>query len=83
MVDHRLREAPSDASKQFHDAMTGMLDANGLSPDRFAPLVFDAIDRGDYYIIPQPEALDDGFAARNAAITARQAPKFYLTGDDA
>lgn len=78
-----FRETPNEASKGFHDAMTGLLDANGLTPDEFAPLVLDAVDRGDYYIIPQPEALDDGFAARNAAITARQAPKFYLTGDDA
>lgn len=78
-----FREAPTEASKGFHDVMTGMLDANGLTPDAFAPLVFDAIDRDDYYIIPQPEALDDGFAARNAAITAREAPRFYLTGDQA
>lgn len=77
-----FREAPTAASKGFHDAMTGMLDVNGMTPDAFAALVLDAVARGDYYIIPQPEALDEGFAARNAAITARQAPKFYLTGDD-
>lgn len=78
-----FREAPTEASRGFHEVMTEMLDADGLTPDAFAPLVFDAIDRGDYYIIPQPEALDDGFAARSAAITAREAPKFYLTGDQA
>lgn len=77
-----FREAPTEASKGFHDAMTGMLDTNGLTPDEFARLVLDAVDRGEYYIIPQPEALDEGFAVRNAAITARRAPKFYLTGDD-
>lgn len=78
-----FREAPPQASKGFHDAMTGMLDENGLTPDEFAPLVFDAVARGDYWIIPQPEALDQGFAARNAAITARQPPQFYLAGDEA
>lgn len=78
-----FREAPSQASRQFHETMVGMLDQNGLTPDEFAPLVFDAIARGDYWIIPQPEALDEGFAARNALIMARKAPQFYLTGDDA
>jgi NADP-dependent 3-hydroxy acid dehydrogenase YdfG len=77
-----FREAPSAASKGFHDAMVGMLEENGLTPDEFAPLVLDAVARGDYWIIPQPEALDDGFAARNARITTRQPPQFYLTGDD-
>jgi hypothetical protein len=77
-----FREAPSAASKGFHDAMVGMLEENGLTPDQFAPLVLDAVARGEYWIIPQPEALDDGFAARNARITSRQPPQFYLTGDD-
>ena len=77
-----FRETPSAASKGFHDAMVEMLQDNGLTPDEFAPLVLDAVARGDYWIIPQPEALDDGFAARNACITSRQPPQFYLTGDD-
>ncbi|MEY3657403.1 MAG: hypothetical protein RL425_164, partial [Pseudomonadota bacterium] len=77
-----FRETPSAASKGFHDAMVEMLEDNGLTPDEFAPLVLDAVARGDYWIIPQPEALDDGFAARNARITSRQPPQFYLTGDE-
>lgn len=72
-----FREVPPAAAHQFHDLMTNMLDQNGLDPDYFAALVFDAIARGDYWIIPQPDAFDDGFAARNDIITTRSPPMFY------
>jgi NADP-dependent 3-hydroxy acid dehydrogenase YdfG len=72
-----FRETPPDAALQFHDLMTSMLDQNGLDPDIFATRVFDAIERGEYWIIPQPEAFDDGFAARNNSIVSRSAPQFY------
>ena len=77
-----FREQPDASSRDFHSAMTAMLDANGMTPDAFAPLVFDAIERGDYWIIPQPDALDEAFAARNATITARKPPSFYQTGEE-
>lgn len=77
-----FREQPDAASRDFHSAMTSMLDANGMTADAFAPLVFDAIDRGDYWIIPQPDALDEAFTARNATITARKPPSFYQTGEE-
>lgn len=72
-----FREPPPGSAHQFHDVMTGMLDQNGLEPDAFAALVFDAVARGDYWIIPQPGAFDDGFAARNDIITKRSPPMFY------
>lgn len=72
-----FRESPPDAAEQFHGMMTSMLEQNGLEPDEFASRVFDAIDRGDYWIIPQPEAFDEGFAARIETITKRLAPTFY------
>lgn len=72
-----FRDTPPEAAYRFHDLMTSMLDANGLEPDAFAALTFDAIARGDYWIIPQPEAFDDGFAARNTIITKRSPPTFY------
>lgn len=77
-----FREAPPGPAQTFHAAMLAMLDENGLTPDEFAPLVFAGIDRGDYWIIPQPDAFDDGFAARNATITARDQPQFYLVDTD-
>jgi short-subunit dehydrogenase len=72
-----FREPPPDVAKQFHAVMTTMLEQNGLEPDEFVTRVFDAIDRGDYWIIPQPEAFDEGFAARIETITKRLAPTFY------
>jgi NADP-dependent 3-hydroxy acid dehydrogenase YdfG len=72
-----FREAPPDVAHQFHGMMTSMLEQNGLEPDAFAKLVFDAIARGDYWIIPQAEAFDDGFSARNDTIAQRSPPAFY------
>ena len=72
-----FREPPSDASQGFHDQMTHMLDAHGMMPDDFAALVFDAVLRGDYWIIPQPEAFDDAFRARNDNIAQRKPPRFF------
>jgi NADP-dependent 3-hydroxy acid dehydrogenase YdfG len=70
---------PTAASRAFVDQMSAMLEAHGLTADQFAPLVLDAVDRGDYWIIPQPEALDAGWQARNEAIAARRAPQFFMS----
>lgn len=72
-----FREVPTAASREFHGLMTSMLEQNGIEADEFAARVFDAIERGNYWIIPQPEAFDDGFAARNANIEKRLPPSFY------
>lgn len=69
-----FREAPSEASAQFHGLMTHLLDKNGLSTDEFASRVFAAIDRGEYWIIPQPEMLDPLLKARNHVIETRTDP---------
>ena len=74
-------DAGADAG-QFVGTMRAMLDEHGIGPDEFAERVFAAIDRGDYWIIPQPEALDDGFRARNEAIAARRPPQFFLVDQD-
>ncbi|WP_246087332.1 SDR family oxidoreductase [Sphingorhabdus contaminans] len=72
-----FRDPPPQAAEQFHGVMTSMLAQNGLEPDAFANRVFDAIERGEYWIIPQPEAFDQGFTARTETIAKRQAPIFY------
>lgn len=73
-------DAGADAA-QFVGTMRAMLDEHGIGPDEFAARVFDSIDRGDYWIIPQPEALDAGFRARNEAIEARRPPQFFLVDE--
>lgn len=72
-----FREPPPGTAALLHGTMMELLEQNGLTGDEFAPLVFDAIERGDYWIIPQRWAFDDGFAARNEVITARRQPVFY------
>ena len=71
-----FREAPSEASAQFHSLMTHMLDENGLGADEFAQLVFEAIERGEYWIVPQPEMLDPLLQASNKIIADRANPVF-------
>ena len=77
-----FREPPPNASRKFVGAMLDMLGENGLTPDEFAPLVFDAVIRGDYWIFPQPDRFDNSFAARNEMITDRRAPTFYSIKSD-
>lgn len=77
-----FREPPPDASKKFVGAMLEMLDENGLTPDQFAPLVFEAVIRGDYWIFPQPDRFDERFSARSEMIKQRQAPTFYSNKSD-
>ncbi|MEX8193465.1 SDR family NAD(P)-dependent oxidoreductase [Comamonas guangdongensis] len=71
-----FREAPSEASSDFHGMMSGLLEQNGLTPDEFAEHVFAAIERGEYWIIPQPEMLDPLLQARNKIIETRADPVF-------
>ena len=72
-----FREQPGPAAQALHAAMVSMTRDNGMDAGRFAGLVFDAIARGEYWIIPQPDALDSGLAARNTSIAARRSPQFY------
>ena len=59
--------------------MIDMLEQNGLTGDEFAPLVLDAVERGEYWIFPQPEALEPTFSNRNQAIVERKTPQFFVT----
>lgn len=72
-----FRQDPGPAAQTLHAAMVAMTQDNGMDADLFAGLVFDAIGRGEYWIVPQPEALDPGLATRNASILARETPQFY------
>lgn len=76
-----FREAPPAAAAPFHAHMTALLNDQGMDADAFATLVFAAIDRADYWIIPQPDMLDDALAARHQAIAARTPPQFYSSGE--
>lgn len=68
-------DAPAPAqTAEFMDMMRGMTDKHGMTPDVFAALVFDAVERGEYWIVPQPEMLDTGLRDRTEMILERRLP---------
>lgn len=66
-------KAPSETS-DFMTMMRDMTEEHGMTPDAFAPLVFSAIERGEYWITPHPEMLDTGLRQRMDMILERRHP---------
>ncbi|MGF7149150.1 NAD(P)-dependent dehydrogenase (short-subunit alcohol dehydrogenase family) [Sphingomonas zeicaulis] len=64
------------ATKSFVDMLRGMIGQHGMDPQPFAEAVFDAIGRGEYWIVPQPEALDPMLEQRHKMILDRTEPRF-------
>lgn len=62
------------ATQQFVGAMRELLTANGLDAATFAERVFAGIRDGQYWLLPQPEAIDDALRLRTDAILARREP---------
>lgn len=62
------------ATKAFVDNMVTMTEQFGLTPDEFAVRVFESIEAGNYWLIPQPETFDEPFTARNTLISSRSQP---------
>ena len=60
--------------RQFVGTMRSMLEAYGLTPDEFARRVFEGIGEGRYWLMPQPETIDDALRARVEGILARRDP---------
>lgn len=63
------------AVQKFVDDLRSMLSKHGLSPDAFAELVFDGVQKGQFWLIPQPEAFDEGYRQRTEGVLARRNPK--------
>ena len=68
------------ATERFVETMKEMTALHGMGPDEFAALVFQSIERGEYWIIPQPEALDPFLQARHEMIQERRRPTGSMTG---
>ena len=66
-------QAPAPTA-DFMATLRGMSDENGMSPDALAALVFEAIGRGEYWIIPHPEMLDGPLRDRTRMIINRKPP---------
>lgn len=62
------------AVQQFVGTMKSMLSQYGLAPDAFAARVFDGITQNRFWLIPQPEALDDALRQKCEDILARRNP---------
>ena len=73
-------EAPSPTAG-FMNMMRGMTSENGMTPDEFAPLVFKAVERNEYWIVPQSEMLDTGLRDRTEMILARRGPTSFSLVD--
>lgn len=66
------------ATEQFVAALRSMIAEHGMDPEPFAAAVFDTIARGDYWIFPQPEAIDPMLEQRTRMILDRRDPAFSL-----
>lgn len=72
----------NDATERFVEDLRHMLDTYGLEPAPFADKVYDALADGQFWIVPQPEALDPMLKARTDMILARKTPEFAWNGGD-
>ncbi|NGY05695.1 SDR family NAD(P)-dependent oxidoreductase [Solimonas terrae] len=62
------------ASEGFVAQMRTMTQQYGVTPDVFAARVFTSLRRREFWIVPQPEALDDALRAKTDGILARRNP---------
>jgi NAD(P)-dependent dehydrogenase (short-subunit alcohol dehydrogenase family) len=65
----------SDAARGFVAQLVQMTDQLGISPEELAERAFAGIVENRFWLIPQPEALDEGLRARTDGILARATPK--------
>lgn len=66
------------ATRKFVDTLRAMIGEQGMDAEPFAATVFDAIARGEYWIVPQPDALDPMLERRHRMIRDRASPDFSL-----
>jgi NAD(P)-dependent dehydrogenase (short-subunit alcohol dehydrogenase family) len=69
-----LGEAAPGSTEMLMDKMRSMTDRKGMDADSFAKIVFQAIDAGQFWIVPQPESLDPRVRKRTEDILLRRAP---------
>ena len=69
-----LREDGGAGSGRLVEAMRGIAAEQGADPDQYAALIFASIGRGDFWIVPQPESLDERLQERTEMILERRSP---------
>lgn len=70
----RPAEGAGPDEEKFARSMASLMDRKGLDPETFGERTFDQIERGEYWIIPQPEALDERLKIRTNMILKREQP---------
>lgn len=63
------------AARAFVANMRAMLEQHGLTPEQFAQRVFEGVRAGQYWLVPQPEALDVALRQRCEDIVSRRTPR--------
>lgn len=71
-------ERPEPAAQQFVAHMRQMLEQHGISPEELAARAFAGINRGDYWLFPQPENIDGPLRERTETILSRAVPALQL-----
>lgn len=61
-------------TEQFVAQMRSMTAQHGIAPEPFAERVFASLRNGDFWIVPQPEALDAALREKTDGILARRNP---------
>jgi NAD(P)-dependent dehydrogenase (short-subunit alcohol dehydrogenase family) len=69
-----LSEQVREESSQLVEKMREMSQQLGADPDEYARLIFEAIDRKEFWIVPQPQSLDPRIVERAKMILARRTP---------
>lgn len=69
-----LREEGGAGAEAMMERMRELTVQHSADPDAYAALVFDGIDQGQFWIVPQPEALDDRLTQRTQMILERRSP---------
>lgn len=67
--------------QEFAQMLRSLLSEYGLPAERFAELVFAGIRQRQFWLFPQPEALDAALRQRMESILARQNPPLSWGGD--
>lgn len=69
-----LREEGGAGAERMMEKFRELTAKNSADPNAYAALIFDAIERGDYWIVPQPESLDGRLKERTQMILDRRSP---------
>ena len=69
-----LGEEAREESSRLVEKMREMSQQLGADPDEYARLIFEAIDRKEFWIVPQPQSLDPRLVERTEMILKRRTP---------